>query len=245
MKKINIKIGLFILIGMLLGDWVVNAQVQYRPRRVEVYVFAGPTISWLSTTLDGYKNDGASIGGAYGINTDINLVPTEENYYFSTGLNLRHTAGKLSYKDVYTSKSEEKVLDAKIKSKYNTIYLSIPTTIKLKTNPFGRFIISGVVGLEHGICLKSLEHNEITRPNGSGFKEKNINKYKQTAVIKESMYICFGFEFIIKDNTRASFGLAYDRGLNGMFRKKYQNTITKESVKAHYNSFEFQFGFIF
>ena len=94
-------------------------------------------------------------------------------------------------------------------------------------------------------CLKSLEHNEITRPNGSGFKEKNINKYKQTAVIKESMYICFGFEFIIKDNTRASFGLAYDRGLNGMFRKKYQNTITKESVKAHYNSFEFQFGFIF
>lgn len=246
----------FIIIGIGLLS-ALNAQdIMRRPRRVEFSVMAGPTISWTSTPSEAFHNKGICVGGVYGVNADINIVPTNENYYFLVGINARHYFTKIQYTDKYDYYRNNKDTISNILSKYNDIYLSFPTAIKLKTNPFGRFTIFGVIGLEHGFCLSATSKDEVS-PLKTEEEQifKNVNRTQQTAVFKESLYVIFGFEFSIHDRTKATFGLAFDRGLNNLFKTTYKDndgnridnniTISGEPLKAYYNNFEFQFSFVF
>ncbi|MDR1459073.1 MAG: PorT family protein, partial [Bacteroidales bacterium] len=208
-----------------------------RPRRVEIGLFAGPTIDWCGTNTPNYKATGAKAGGVYGLNIDISLVQTSSNYYFSTGIHARHIRFGLQYTDNYEFLSDvtnqrESMHAVSINSIFNTIYVTLPTAIKLKTNNFGRFIIFGIVGLEHGIAVSSKSNDKITSSNETEEKFEKINHYKHTAIAKESLYIVLGTEFIIQDNTKATFGLGYDVGFNNMFRKKYKNSLTNQPFNA-------------
>lgn len=245
MKKRNIVI--FIVIYFVCSN-MLFAQAD-RPRRVDIGLFAGPTIDWCITNTHNYKTTGVKGGGVYGLNIDISLVQTSSNYYFSTGINARHIRYGLKYNDNYTFLNKLNIMEylynIPINSTYNTIYVTIPTAIKLKTNNFGRFIVFGLVGLEHGIAVSSKSDDEITRADGTKEKIGKVNHYKQTTIFKESLYVVLGTEFIIQDNTKATFGIGYDFGFNNMFRKKYKNTISDQSVNARAHRIEFQFGIIF
>jgi hypothetical protein len=90
-----------IVLVCILSMQTLFAQFETRPRLVEVGFFGGPTIMWASPKTDGYKNEGAKIGGVYGVGVDINLVQTLQNYYFHTGINARHIRSELSFLDKY------------------------------------------------------------------------------------------------------------------------------------------------
>ena len=227
-----------------------------RPRRIEAGIFAGPTIDWAAANTHGYKTTGVKGGGVYGVNIDLNLHQTSSNYYFSTGINARHIRYGLEYKNKnYSYYNEEtnaqEIMDSVlINSTFNTVYLSLPTAIKLKTGVFfDRFVFFGLAGLEHGIAVSSRSNDRVTKlentPSNVEKKIEKINRYEKTAIFKESLYIVLGAEFIIKDNTKATFGIGYDHGFNNMFRKKYTNSISGFPVKAHTHRLEFQVGIIF
>ena len=140
------------------------------------------------TPSEAFHNKGICVGGVYGVNADINIVPTNENYYFLVGINARHYFTKIQYTDKYDYYRNNKDTISNILSKYNDIYLSFPTAIKLKTNPFGRFTIFGVIGLEHGFCLSATSKDEVS-PLKTEEEQifKNVNRTQQTAVFKESL----------------------------------------------------------
>ncbi len=241
---------IFIIILCLLGSDFVYSQVD-RPRRVDIGIIAGPTIDWATTNTRGYSSAGAKIGGVYGINVDINMVPTSSNYFFSTGINARHIRYGLKYNDnyVYTNPDnnyqDETFFNASVKSTFNTTYVTIPTAIKLKTNSFDDFVFWGLVGLEHAIAVSSKSNDEITLVDGSTKKQDKVNHYKHTAIFKESLYVVFGAEYIIEDNTKVLLGLGYNFGFNNMFRKKYENSISGFAVNAHTHRIEIQVGVTF
>jgi len=241
---------IFLVVLCVLVSNFVHSQVQ-RPRRVDVGIFAGPTIDWATTNTRTYTSTGAKIGGAYGLTIDLNLAPTSSNYYFSTGIAARHIRFGLEYKDDYLfenteTNQEETLLNASIKSSFNTIYVSIPTAVRLKTNSFGDFVFWGLIGLEHSIAASSKSNDEITKEiDESEVKQDKVNHYKDMALFKESLYIVLGAEYIIRDNTKVTFGIGYDHGFNNMFNKKYRNTITDNKVIAHTHRLEFQFGVTF
>lgn len=249
MKNRHIIISMLIIAGVYTH--VYAQDIIPRPRRVEICVTAGPSISWMSTQSATYQNNGICVGGVYGVNADVNIVPTLENYYVTLGLNARHKFSKLHYNDMYDYAETDIPVESDIISKYNHIYLSIPTAIKLKTNPFGRFIIFGVVGLEHGFCLSAKSKDMVTPTIVSDMETKtftHVDRNPQSFVFQESLYVMFGFEFIIQDHTKGTFGLAFDRGLNNAFKANYNDALgnkVENPMKAFYNSFEFQFGFIF
>jgi hypothetical protein len=139
----------------------------------------------------------------------------------------------------------ETVYGAGINSTFTTVYVTLPTAIKLKTNNFGRFVVFGLVGLEHGIAVSSKSNDRVTASDGSEKKFEKNNHYKHTAILKESLYIVLGTEFIIKDNTKATLGIGYDHGFTNMFRKKFENTVSGQKVHARTHRIEFQFGIIF
>jgi hypothetical protein len=243
------KQNIVILVGMsFFWTNMLFGQID-RPRRVDISLFAGPTVDWCVTNTHNYKTAGVKGGGVYGLNIDLSLSQTLSNYYFSTGINARHIRYGLKYNDNYVYLDDFNKMDtmysASINSTFNTVYVTIPTAIKLKTDNFGRFIVFGVIGLEHGIAVSSRSNDEATRLDGTKEKTEKNNHYKHTTIFKESLYIVLGTEFIIQDNTKAVFGLGYDHGFNNMFRKKYVNTISNQSVNAKTHRIEFQFGIIF
>ena len=240
------KIFILLIFTLLMTEMSVYSQ-EYRPRRVEFTVYAGPSISWAQTLNEGYRSGNARLGGVYGLDVDVNLVPTAENYYFTIGLAAKHVMTKMIYPDKYADREhhDSLITAESITSKFNNIYLSIPTAIEFKTNPFGRFVIDGVIGLEHSICVSAKSKDEVTRADGTSFKVDKVDRYKEMSLIQESLYVEFGFEYVIRDNTKATFGLAYNCNFNNMFRRKTINQITQERVRSRLHSFEFLFGFVF
>lgn len=241
---------IFIITLCLLASNLAYSQVD-RPRRVEIGLIAGPTIDWATTSTRGYSSAGAKIGGVYGVNVDINLAPTSSNYFFSTGINARHIRYGLKYNDNYLYENpdndykEEIFFNAAVKSTFNTTYVTIPTAVKLKTNPFGNFAFWGLIGVEHAFAVSSKSNDEITLEDGSSKKQDKVDHYKHTAVFKESLYVVFGAEYIIQENTKILLGLGYNYGFNNMFRKKYKNSISEFPVNAHTHRLEIQVGVTF
>jgi len=248
MKKQNVVI--FLITYFFCVD-VMLAQIS-RPRKIETSIFAGPSIDWAVANTHGYKTIGVKGGGVYGLNIDLNLHQTSSNYYFSTGINARHIRFGLEYKNNnYPYFNDETntwdtINPTRISSTFTTVYLTIPTAIKLKTSVFfDRLVFWGLVGLEHGIAVSARSNDEITREDNTKGKYAKIYQYKKMAIFKESLYIVLGMEFIIKDNTKATFGIGYDYGFNNIFRKDYKNLISNLVVNAHTHRIEFQFGIIF
>lgn len=232
------KISSIIVLLCIVSTQSIFAQFETRPRLVEVGFFGGPTIMWASPKTVGYENEGAKIGGVYGVSVDINLVQTLQNYYFYTGINARHIRSELSFfDDINANAIKDSVY---FRSVYNTAYLSIPVAIKLKTDPFGRFVIFGLVGMDNSICVSSKSKNSI-----QGADPSKVDNYKKTLFLREALLVSVGFDFIIKDNTKATFAFAFNNGFTNAFRKSYTNTLSGEKVKANTRGFEFQFGFIF
>lgn len=237
MKKIS-----SIVVVVVFCMQTLSAQYETRPRLVEASFFGGPTIMWASPKTKNYKNEGARIGGVYGVGVDINMVQPLQNYYFSTGLHARHIRTEMSFTDNYSIPHTDSVLNNRfIRSGYNMVYVSIPTTIKLKTDPIGSFIIFGVVGMDNSFCISSKSRDDIQNQ----LVYKKVDMYQHTLFFREALLASVGFEFIIKGNTKASFEFVFNNGFTNAFKKKYKNDITKDPVAANTRGFEFHFGFVF
>ena len=236
-----------ILAAALFGLLLRTSYAQdLRPRAVEAGFCAAPTICWATPHTDNYKSTGVKMGGYYGVVADINLIRTKEFVYASTGLVFKHLRFGLDYTDEYTLKKKNETIDsARITSAYNTIFLTIPTAIKLKTDKFSNFAIFGIVGLEHGFRISAKSKDIITRPDNSEEPPNKVNQSENIVLFQESLFATIGVEYTLFSHTKASFGIAYNYGLNSIFDRKYENTITKEKVAANVHTIEFQFGFIF
>ncbi|MDR0368113.1 MAG: PorT family protein [Bacteroidales bacterium] len=239
---------IFVLSLCLLGSTVAYSQID-RPNRVEIGIIAGPTVDWAVSNVKSHTPKGAKLGGVYGLNVDLNIVPTYSNYFFSTGINARHIHFGLEYKTNYLYENLEAAKidtfnNATVKSTFNTVYVSIPTAIRLKTNSFNNFVFWGLVGLDHSIAVSSKSNDEITLSEGGKKKQDKVNQYKSTAIFKESLYIVLGAEYYIQDKTKFLVGLGYDYGFNNMFRKKHKN-VFGETINVHTHRIEIQFGITF
>jgi hypothetical protein len=237
-----------VLIIVLLSVYLNNARSQeLRPRAVEAGFSAGPAICWATPKTDAYKSTGVKMGGYYGIVADINLLRTKEFFYLSTGIAFKHIRFGLDYTDKYfLAKKNETIDTARITSAYNTIFFTIPTAIKLKTERFSNFAIFGIAGLEHGFRLSAKSNDEIIRlDDDTGEKANKVNQIKNIVLLKESIFAVIGVEYGILNRSKLTFGLGYNYGLNSIFKQKYKNEITEDRVIANIHTIEFQFGFIF
>jgi hypothetical protein len=67
-------------------------------------------------------------------------------------------------------------------------YLSIPVAIKLKTDPFGRFVIFGSVGMDNSICVSSKSNDNVENQD-----YEKVDGYKKTLFIREALLVKCGF----------------------------------------------------
>ena len=116
-------------------------------KRVTLGVAFGIGPGWLNPRTDSVTRAGIVNTMRYGIPLDINFT-TKNNYYFTTGVFFSHSGGKLRFADVI-----ENVGIGEVVRKYNAIYLSLPTGIKLKTPSMKGVVVAAQFGFLHSFRL--------------------------------------------------------------------------------------------
>lgn len=234
------KSRLFLVLAFCLFSIQLFAQAEnHKGKRLSVGLSVGPAIDWISPNIDEYDGVGPIVGLRYGIPVDINLTH-ESNYYFSTGILFQHTGGKLSFPSRFLPDLDS--LDVSIQRKYSSIFLAIPTGIKLKTPSFNNFVFAGNFGLLHGFKLNSKKQDKY-EVNGLDHKDNKKSEFEGASFFKESIYVGIGLEYIIKDDFRASFFFNYSYSFTNYFNKKA--VATDKRIKGNHNGIEFVFGIFF
>jgi hypothetical protein len=187
-----------------------------------------PNISWFHPVENGVKSDGSKVGINYGLMVDYEFA---DNYILSTGLQVSHVGGKLSYTG--NSWSDKKVgyitadnSDVKNTANYNIgiQYVEIPFAIKLKSSNKGGMDYWGSFGGFLAVPVKARADINTNFAAGgvANFSKENDNAISNVQPITIGMQIGAGVEIPISDKNALVAGLVFNNGFidvtkNGSF----------------------------
>lgn len=210
-------------------------------KRVALGVLFGTGMDWLAPKVDSMYKAGVIMNIKYGVPVDINFT-TKNNYYFSLGVFVNHSGGKLKF----NTWIEDSVQANTTERKYRAIYLTIPTGIKLKTPSLNNFVIAANFGLYHSFRLSANYSDKYISHDGTEVKSEKHTYNKGVALFRESAYIGLGLEYVVKNDFRVYFYANYSQGILNFFNSSYsENLITGAKDKALLNSVEFLIGITF
>ena len=208
-------------------------------KRISLGVSFGIGPGWLNPRTDSVNRAGTVNTMRYGIPLDINFT-TKNNYYFSTGVFFSHLGGKLRFVDDIDSVGIVETV-----RRYNAIYLTLPTGIKLKSPSMKGFVVAAQFGFLHSFRLtaKAADQYQV------GEERVTTDKYmytKQTAWFREAGYIGLGMEYVIKDDFRIYFYVTYNHTFLNFFGNKAEpNLLSGNAMKGTSSNVEFQIGICF
>ncbi|MCX6208721.1 MAG: porin family protein [Bacteroidetes bacterium] len=192
---------------------------QKKSKDTRIGFLVEPNISWFHPNENGVKNDGSKMGINYGLMLDYEF---SDSYIFSTGLQISHTGGKLSYTgNAWTDKHVGYVV-ADNSSVNNTAnynvglqYLQIPFAIKLLSDNKSKTNFWGSFGGFIAIPLKAradVETNFTVGGNSVNYSKNNDNIIGNVQPINLGMQIGAGVELPISDKNILVAGLIFNNG---------------------------------
>ncbi|MEG2070085.1 MAG: outer membrane beta-barrel protein [Bacteroidales bacterium] len=254
MKRLHLLCSIIILFSFLSCQQVVaqeepvaqknnSSYADESGKRVLFNVCFGPNISWFYPKTEDYTRSGLTGGMHYGIGIDINLSD-QTNYYFTTGVQFEHVGGQMTFRENLNI-IDTIVRTVETERSYNSIYLTIPTAITLKTPSFKNFVIGGNFGLYHSFLLSSKSSDKFTTATHEVITGKTHNG--TVSFFKESAFVGLGVEYIIKKDFRAKLYINYVHTLTNYFKGngKANNTYSELAQKATMGNVEFILGVCF
>jgi len=190
-----------------------------------------PVMSWFSPnskTIDG-------AGAKLGFNGGLMLETTfRQNYVFATGIDLTYLGGNLLYDNstiITVDKDADTTLLANTTVEYTLQYLSIPLSLKLKTNPIGYISYYGQVGLTPQFNISA----KATSDNGNKLDNDNVNK--EIGLLNLSFFIGGGIEYDLGGTTALNIGIFYNNG--------FIDLLADKDYKAALNYVNLRLGVLF
>ena len=178
-----------------------------------------PNISWFHPVENGVKTDGSKVGINYGLMLDYEFA---DNYIFSTGLQVSHVGGKLSYTGNIWSDKKVGYITADKDSSINTAnynigiqYVEIPFTIKLKSSNKGKMDYWANFGGFLAVPVKARADVSTNFSVGGGvasYSKENDNVISQIQPVTIGMQIGGGVEIPISDKNVLVAGLVFNNG---------------------------------
>jgi hypothetical protein len=181
-----------------------------------------PVISWFSPNTKLIDKAGSRLGFSGGLMLETAF---QENYIFATGLNLAYMGGNLLYNDTSTNFTVDKDVPVSIDSattvEYSLQYISIPLSLKLKTNPIGYISYFGQLGLTPQINVSA----KATSDNGGKLDKDNVAK--EIGLFNLSFFIGGGIDYDLGGTTALNLGIFYHNG----FVDQLSNDTHKAALK--------------
>ena len=227
------KIVFMIIVSTLLLN-VVKAQ--HKPFLFGFRV--APNMGWMKTDLQDYKNEGMEFGFSWGFMADFFLM---ENYSINTGFDVLYLNSHLSYP--HQMEINDEMETGRLDRKYRLKYVEVPLTFRMKTNPFGKFILYGEFGGGAAFRISAKSKDEFN--SGGSLQLTEEPKIEdETKLFRGSIILGAGVEYFISGSTSLLLSIRFDNGFTDVL--KDQNTVD-DSVDHHAisNFLEFNIGMLF
>lgn len=197
-------------------------------QRLRLGLTVSPMLSWTkdqSKSIDRGKVRG---GVEYGLLLEYFFMP---NYGLSTGLTVKYDGGNLVYKDSLNSLlfGGTHTTDARFKFQY----LTLPISLKLKTNQIGYFTYYGEVGLEPGFCVEGrvdAEQDDKVIYDGENFLKRHNSTVFRSTIFDIGLHGGAGFEYGFSEHTSLLVGVYYNNGFINVVKDGDSEKITVNNV---------------
>lgn len=157
-----------------------------------------------------------------------------KNYAIASAISFNVLGGNLIYEDsvaIITGKEDELVsLTPGTSVAYNLNYLTIPVSLKMKTNEIGYFTYFAQFGL-------SMQFNTGSKASSVGKRLEKDFVGKEINLIKLSYFIGAGIEYSLGGHSALLVGLFFNNG--------FTDVLSNKDYKAINNYFDVRVGVMF
>ena len=248
----------FGIAATLLFAGFANLHAQTAPT-IKMGLRVSPNFSWVNIQKGSMSNDGLGLGFSYGVTADFAMFKST-NYWLATELSvstipvlaksnteLRNVrtisnTGGVKRDTIYT------YMGSQVHFKYNTQYLQIPLSVKMKTDEIGNMKYYFQFGLAPSFMMKSKLSTTITDgdgiyPSNKGISSHDPNspdddvyQFTGTAIplspsgekeyafedniasFRFPIIMGVGVEYKLTGNTMFTAGLRFDNAINNFFK---------------------------
>jgi hypothetical protein len=218
-------------------------------KKAYFWIGFGPTVDWFAPTTHEFdlSRNKAKAGIIAGLNTDI-AVTKDRFLYVSTGLLFRYLQGELLFVHLhdYRSLHIDSLIPRPTVRTYNTMYLTLPTGVKFRTNPSRGCVFSGKLGLYHSFKIGGKQFDNFYSDDLNpvySLTTKTIPN-KDASLFAESGYIGLGFEYVLSPKARVFANVDYSCQFN-YFSKNAKNSVNDAQFKSIVHSLHIVFGVMF
>jgi hypothetical protein len=225
MKKIALVISIFSLcLSQANAQDAAELPIQQESQKLRMGLSISPLIGWFTTDGDAGQiaTDGVRFNIKYGLHIDTRLG-ANPNYYFSTGLFVLNTGGKLDHQYFTENNGAPVKTDRNIAYRFN--YVNIPLTMMLRTNEIGYMTYFARVGFDSGFNIKATaDYDDRIEENG---EVRVINTTDDDAtdfagLFRAGLHLEGGIEYNFTGSSRFMFSIEYNNGLNNVFDSDYR-----------------------
>jgi hypothetical protein len=218
MKKICLLTALFISLNLAGQNFRFGVNLD-------------PVISWFSPDSKPIEKDGAKLGFNGGLILETNF---QKNYIFATGINLTYMGGNLLYEDstnIHTEEGETVSISANTTVEYSLQYISIPLSLKMKSNQIGYINYYAQLGLTPQFNIKA-------RAKSEGAVLDRDNVMDEINLFNLSYFIGGGIEYSLGGTTALNIGIFFNNGFIDLLDKN-------KDYKAAMNFVNLRLGVMF
>lgn len=234
MKKVFITSLIFLLV---LPFATLKAQGDKKIKPFRVALHAAPSISWMKPDIKEYESSGARMGFSYGAIADVHIT---NNYYFSTGVDITYTGGKIQYPDSIEAGYNNSY--HKDSREFKLQYLHIPLMIKMKTKQIGWWTYFANIGLGTSIRLKADADDVVLDNNNEELEKSDIDIKDDIALFRESLIIGGGVQYAVADDISAIVSINFNNGFTDIMTGKNSK---KDNENSIVNFLELKVGVLF
>lgn len=191
---------------------------------------AGVIYSWLNTDSKKGSAESGRLNFTYGAFLDVNLT---DNFTFTTGLNINHLGGSISYKDSIKLNWDDKTYEVKNTPEvtYNVQYLELPISFKGKTQEIGYITYFGRLGASPMIALKSRANIEGEVMDGAVVltedEKSDLNVKENINLFNIGWHVGGGIEYSLGGSTSIIVELMFSQNFLSMTK----DNVTKDTSK--------------
>jgi len=215
---------------LLIFVLLVNTLGMYAQKNLRLGVHLDPVITWFSPKNRTIERDGMRPGFTGGLLLEAYF---HDNYAFATGLSIGVQGGNLTYRDsvsIITGENDRVWVTPGTTVAYNLSYITIPVSIKMKTNEIGYITYFAQLGFTPQI-------NTGSRANSS---DETLNKdfvSKEINLVNLSFFFGAGIEYGIGGQTAFTAGLFFHNGIT--------DVLSSNNYRAKLNFLTIRLGIIF
>lgn len=233
-----------LLIGLALLGFTVAKSQEDSGKKFRFGLKVTPSINWLKIDDEKtYAKGGSVMKLGYGLITEFKITEVAS---FVTGFQVDYDGGRIETTDTigYFYNEDKGFLENESfgndtasyfsningytsymlqKRKYNSMYLTIPLQIKLRTKEIGYLTYFGNIGLLASVHIKTKATDNVTSYDAAGNLVKSevekLDISKDMNILKAGLAIGAGVEMNLSGSTSLMFGLQFTQGFMNIVKK--------------------------